>query len=194
MPSSVARLVVQDHDRLMRLLRRMCAPGPNQERWRGEFLRLLRAHRSAERDELFPSVVEQLPERSDTVRRQAEHDVVLDELAAEVEAADVWGDDFAGLCDRAEATIRTHADALWSTVLATLEQAVGRKEVRRLGGSYERRREDELRARGGHEPPPRRLDLSRAELYELARRAGVEGRSSMSREQLIDELQRRLPH
>lgn len=194
MPSSVVRLVAQDHDRLLRLLRRMCAPGPNQERWRGEFLRLLRAHRAAERDELFPSVVAQLPEGSDAVGRQAEHDVALDRLAAEVEAADIWADGFADLCSRADTGIRGHADALWSAVLGTLEQAVGRKEVRRLGGGYERRRDDELRARGDHEPPPRRLDLSRAELYELARRAGVEGRSSMSREQLIDELQRRSPH
>jgi hypothetical protein len=33
--------------------------------------------------------------------------------------------------------------------------------------------------------------VSRAELYELAKRAGIEGRSSMSRRDLIHELQRR---
>ena len=60
-----------------------------------------------------------------------------------------------------------------------------------LGGRYERRRDEELRESEGQTPPPRRLDLTRAELYELARRAGIEGRSGMSRDQLISELQRR---
>ena len=66
-----------------------------------------------------------------------------------------------------------------------------RKEIRLLGGEYESRRDDHLLRLGADEPPPRRLDLSRAELYELARRHGIEGRSAMSRRDLIAELQRR---
>ena len=76
-------------------------------------------------------------------------------------------------------------------VLAPLESAVARKEIRLLGGEYESRRDDHLLRLGADEPPPRRLDLSRAELYELARRHGIEGRSAMSRRDLIAELQRR---
>ncbi|MGH8938148.1 MAG: hypothetical protein ACRDV2_02245, partial [Actinomycetes bacterium] len=72
MPSSVARLVAQDHDRLSRLLRRMCSAGPNQERWRTEFLGLLRAHRAAERDELLTDVVSRGGDVTDLARAQAE--------------------------------------------------------------------------------------------------------------------------
>jgi hypothetical protein len=63
--------------------------------------------------------------------------------------------------------------------------------MRRVGGVYETSRDRALQAEGADEPPPRRLDLPRAELYELARRAGIEGRSAMSRRELINELQRR---
>jgi hypothetical protein len=72
-----------------------------------------------------------------------------------------------------------------------LAKAIGRKEMRMLGGRYQGRRDQELRDTAGRTPPPRRLDVSRAELYELAKRAGIEGRSGMSRDQLINELQRR---
>jgi hypothetical protein len=66
-----------------------------------------------------------------------------------------------------------------------------RKQMRELGGRYADVRDEALRDEGADEPPPRRLDVSRAELYELAKRAGIEGRSSMSRRDLINELQRR---
>jgi hypothetical protein len=68
---------------------------------------------------------------------------------------------------------------------------VARKEVRRLGGLYADRRDQVLHEEGEADPPPRRLDLSRAELYELAKKAGIAGRSAMSRKDLIAELQRR---
>lgn len=194
MPSSVARLVTQDHDRLVRLLRRVCTPGPSQARWRAELVRLLHAHRVAERDAVLPEVIRLLPGSSDAVRQQAEKDVTLDALAAEIAATDVESPGLRELCERVERAVHEHGESLEAAVLRDLERSVGRKEVRRLGGRYEARRDEQLRANGGHRPPPRRLDLSRAELYEMARRVGIEGRSSMSREQLIDELQRRSPH
>ncbi len=93
--------------------------------------------------------------------------------------------------ERLRRLIDQHATLLTSQVLAPLESAVARKEVRLLGGVYEARRDRDLREHGDAEPPPRRFDVSRAELYELARRAGIEGRSAMSRRDLIAELQRR---
>ncbi|HYJ77488.1 MAG TPA: Rho termination factor N-terminal domain-containing protein, partial [Actinomycetes bacterium] len=75
-------------------------------------------------------------------------------------------------------------------VLAPMTEAMPRKQMRELGGRYTDIRDAVLRDEGADAPPPRRLDVSRAELYELAKRAGIEGRSSMSRRDLINELQR----
>ena len=57
MPSSITRVVRDDHERLPRLLRRVVRPGPSQERWREELLRLLHAHRTAERTVLTSDVL-----------------------------------------------------------------------------------------------------------------------------------------
>ena len=194
MPSSVARLVGLDHERMIRLLKRACQQGPNQQRWRDEFAVLLRAHRVAERDELLAEVGRVLPELGPEASRQNQTDRDLDRLAEEVADADVSAQDFTDLCGRTRDAVAAHGEALRVAVMEPLARTVGRKEMRSLGGRYERRRDEELRDSEGQAPPPRRLDLSRAELYELAKKAGIEGRSGMSRDQLITELQRRQNH
>jgi len=194
MPSSVARLVGLDHERLIRLLKRACETGPNQDRWRIEFCTLLRAHRLAERDELLDEVARTLPELTPAVSRQDQTDQELDRVADQVAGADLSDAAFTDLCGRARDILAAHGESLRAAVLDPLGKVVGRKEMRRLGGRYESRRDDQLQVSDLHPTPSRRLDVSRAELYELAKRAGVEGRSGMSRDELIIELQRRQIH
>ena len=171
MPSSVARLVGLDHERMIRLLKRACQQGPNQQRWRDEFAVLLRAHRVAERDELLAEVGRVLPELGPEASRQNQTDRDLDRLAEEVADADVSAQDFTDLCGRTRDAVAAHGEALRVAVMEPLARTVGRKEMRSLGGRYERRRDEELRESAGQTAPPRRLDLSRAELYELAKKA-----------------------
>jgi hypothetical protein len=190
-PSSISRLTALDHARLHRLLRRVVTEGPSQHRWREEALHLLAAHRVAEREVLTSDVLRPAgPEALAAAQDLDRADDELDRAAAAVAAAPVPSPDLAPLGDRLATLVARHAD-LTQRMLAQLESAVARKEIRLLGGEYESRRDDHLLRLGADEPPPRRLDLSRAELYELARRHGIEGRSAMSRRDLIAELQRR---
>jgi hypothetical protein len=192
MPSSIARLVATDHERLLRLIRRACTPGPSQERWRDELAHLLRAHRAAEMETLRPDVVASAGELPAAAREHLE--AVDQQLTAELERLEATalgcGDDVAAGSHLAD-VLRRHADLLAGQVLALMTEALPRKQMRELGGRYAQLRDAHLRDEGADEPPPRRLDVSRAELYELAKRAGIEGRSSMSRRDLIHELQRR---
>jgi hypothetical protein len=192
MPSSITRLTTLDHERMLRLLRRTVTEGPSQQRWRDELVHLLVAHQVAEQEALTPDVVAQAGPAAGTAldelsRLGSELARVADELAE----TPVPSPGANAIGERLRRLIDQHATVLSEQVLEPLESAVARKEVRRLGGVYETRRDSELREHGDAEPPPRRFDLSRAELYELARRAGIEGRSAMSRRDLIAELQRR---
>ena len=184
MPSSIRRLTALDHQRLARLLRRALAPGPSQDRWRAEFAGLLRAHRLAERDQVLPVVVAEMPSLAPVARDLAEHDVELDRMADQVQHGDLDG-----LTGRAQLLLDEHSRRWATALMAPLEAGVPRLLVRRMGGAYEEARDARLQHHGVGEAPPRRLDLSRAELYELARRAGIEGRSAMTRGQLIAALQ-----
>lgn len=192
MPSSIARLTATDHERMLRLVRRACTPGPSQHRWREELVHLVRAHRAAEEETLTDEVVSAVgagaaEALSDVRSQDARIDAALDRLSA----APDDGPGTAALQDELTALMTRHGDVLAADVLAPMTDALPRKQMRELGGSYADLRDRALRAEGADEPPPRRLDVSRAELYELAKRAGIEGRSSMSRRDLIHELQRR---
>ncbi len=194
MPSSITRVVRDDHERLPRLLRRVVRPGPSQERWREELLRLLHAHRTAERTVLTSDV---LAPAGDVARIAAlDLDALDRDLGDAVQAlADSPLDSpaLSGLGERLGTLLAQHA-ASSDRLLHALEDAVPRKQVRLLGGRYTEARDAVLQDDGAAEPPPRRLDLPRAELYELARKAGIEGRSAMSRGELIAELQQRQQH
>jgi len=192
MPSSIARLTATDHERMIRLVRRACSPGPSQHRWRDELIHLVRAHRAAEEETLTDEVVSEAgagaaAALSDVRSQDARIDDALDRLS---DAPDD-GPGTAALQDELTVLLTRHGEVLAAEVLAPMTDTLPRKQMRELGGSYADLRDRALRAEGADEPPPRRLDVSRAELYELAKRAGIEGRSSMSRRDLIHELQRR---
>lgn len=191
MPSSITRLAALDHERISRLVRRACTPGPSQQRWRDELVQLVRAHHQAEEAALSPDVIQ--AGGPDAVRGRAEMvriDSAIGDTVAAVSRADVPSRELDDAGRTLQQLLSVHAQLLEQQVLQPLEQALPRKEIRRLGGAYEDHRNDALQHLGDGDLP-RRFDLPRAELYELARRAGVEGRSSMSRRDLISELQRR---
>ena len=192
MPSSITRLTTLDHERLLRLLRRTVTEGPSQRRWRDELVLLLAAHLVAEQEALTADVVARAGPSAVTAAEELSRlDSEMARVADELADAPVPSPGVGAIGERLRRLIDQHAALLSGQVLAALESAVGRKEVRLLGGVYESRRDADLREHGDAEPPPRRFDVSRAELYELARRAGIEGRSAMSRRDLIAELQRR---
>jgi len=192
MPSSIARLTATDHERMLRLVRRACSPGPSQQRWREELIHLVRAHRAAEEESLTDDVVSGAgvgaTEALSDVRSQ---DDAIDDALHRLSEAPEGGPGTTALQHELTALLSRHGEALANGVLAPMSVALPRKQMRELGGAYAESRDRALQAEGADEPPPRRLDVSRAELYELAKRAGIEGRSSMSRRDLIHELQRR---
>ncbi|HTE74193.1 MAG TPA: hemerythrin domain-containing protein [Actinomycetes bacterium] len=192
MPSSIARLTATDHERMLRLVRRACSPGPSQQRWREELVHLVRAHRAAEEDSLTDEVVRSTGAgAADALSELRSQDAAIDDALHRLSDAPDDGPATTALRGELTALLGRHADTLAGRVLAPMTDALPRKQMRELGGAYARSRDRALQEEGADEPPPRRLDVSRAELYELAKRAGIEGRSSMSRRDLIHELQRR---
>lgn len=117
----------------------------------------------------------------------------LEQLAVTLEAASLTPEHSVNLCEHTEQVLTRHDEHVRTELLAILPEALGRKELRELGGRYARRRDHELAPTASDEAPPRALDRPRAELYEMARRGGVPGRSAMTRTQLINAL-RAHPH
>jgi hypothetical protein len=193
-PSSISRVVRDDHERLPRLLRRVVSPGPSRQRWRDELVQLLHAHRAAEEDVLTGDVLAPAGRvATEAARELTALDPALSDAVRALADAALDSSSLAPLGERLGSLLDQHC-ALTEQALGALEGAVARKQIRLLGGRYTESKAAALHDEGAAEPPPRRLDLPRAELYELARKAGIEGRSAMSRGELIAELQDRQQH
>jgi hypothetical protein len=90
-----------------------------------------------------------------------------------------------------ERTLTALADhvAEEAEILDTLEQTTEVTRLRMLGDAFCRARDHAFKSRGDKPHRYRRPEASRAELYERARRHGIAGRSSMTRDQLAAALQ-----
>jgi hypothetical protein len=186
MPSSVVRLVALDHRRVERLLERVAAPGPSRARWRRELTQLISAHQAAEESQVFEALAEAWgADAVVDVRAEAARLAAATERTA---AVDVDSADLQPTLESLRRALVEHVHGTEGTLLPLVGDRLERKRLRELGGRYERHRDDVLTASGANRAVPRRLDYSRAELYELARKAGIEGRSAMTREELIDAL------
>ncbi len=190
---NVVSLVATESRRIDELLVRSVRGRGSRERHRDEAVALVTAHLRALRSEVHDFVLQRVPERSDEV---AQLDSTQDELVQVVDGiagADPSTESFASrvqvLRDRF-LTYATREDALLSEAASSVEVP----RLRDLGAAYLRRRDAELKARAtGSRGTPRRLDVPKADLYEQARRAGIPGRSAMSREQLIAALRDAAP-
>ena len=157
MPSSIARLTATDHERMLRLVRRACTPGPSQQRWREELVHLVRAHRAAEEASLTDAVVG----AAGSGAAEALSDVRVAGRRHRRRAAPALrrsSDDGPGTHRPAggelTALLSRHADTLADRVLAPMTDALPRKQMRELGGAYAQFRDRALQAEGADEPPP----------------------------------------
>ena len=106
---------------------------------------------------------------------------VLDALAA--------GGDDPRLVIELRAWLEEHITDVGRRVTSRLRAESGGTRLACLAAAYEHRRAVEAAVLRPVRSTPRRLDRPRTQLYEQARRAGVVGRSTMTREQLIGALQ-----
>lgn len=185
MARNVLAVIQTDHRRIGRLIDRLFAGRTSFPVARDELVQLARAHLVAERGVVHPAAAERAAHAED-LEAADEAAQRLDALLAEV----------ATLSDRpADDTRRaTLAEALAAHVQAeervshVLHDACAQELLRRWGGDYGRERD--AVAHRFHVAPaiPRRFDRPRTELYEMARKAGIEGRTRMSRDELIAAL------
>lgn len=150
---------------------------------------LVVAHAFAVEATVHPFLLRRSPGVRPAVDAARRHSWLLVEAAGTLADTPPGDEIFGSCCGRVTILLAEHADSE-RILLAPLGSDVGVVRLRELGAAYVRARETRLGARTarGAGTTPRRFDASRADLYERARRKGVEGRSSMSRDQLIDAL------
>jgi hypothetical protein len=183
--TNAVRLVQADHRRIGELVRRLGRSYRAGESLRVQATAELRAHVEATRVILLPFAAERQATPSGATER---YEALLDGLVAcAAELGEAPDPVPAELARRLAATWDQHVE--WERpLLDGLGEVVEVHRLRILGDALGRSRDSALRTGLRGTSRLNRPMATRAELYERARRMGIEGRSSMSRAELQHAL------
>jgi hypothetical protein len=183
MGANVIRLARTDHRRIHELIDRLTRRYRAGEALPARVLGELSAHVEASATALLPFA------ESRITALDPAYAATLDELAAVAdELAEAPRPVPPELTERLAAVIGRHVEIEEQAVLQPLADEIGVERLRMLGEHFRRCRDARLKAKGNAPRRNHRPPASRAELYERARIRGIEGRSTMSRNELLHAL------
>jgi len=197
MAADAVTVIKDDHRRLERLFARLQSGEGDRRALVEEVVARLTAHARAEETEVYPEIAMLTPEEEAEVgHAEHEHQEAEHLLTKVVNLIDSPHFERA-LTDFVEA-VRHHVEEEENEVLPALEKAVDGATLEQLGEAFEGTRRTMLQAAGYRDATASPGDLAtdladatREELYEMARRADIPGRSGMNKEALAEALRER---
>ena len=150
---------------------------------------LLKPHSDAEEQVVYPAIAQAVPpEGEETEDGAAEHHHV-EGLLRQLKGQPMDAPGADGVLAAMIGELRHHIDEEEKEILPAYAKAVDRAELDRVGRAFVEAKERVRVANGLPEPQrPDLVDLTRDELYKRARQEGLEGRSDMSKDELVMAL------
>jgi hypothetical protein len=173
--ANVVRLVRADHRRIAGLVERLGRPHRAGDSLRLRLAAEIAGHAHASTRALLPFAKSRVSDLGDTRRSLEELTDLARRLDECVEPVP------ADLLDRARSIMYRHVEVEEDATLRPLDDVVAVSRLREVGEAFRRHSAAVVAAR--RPASPQATDV-RAELYERARRSGIAGRSSMSRDEL----------
>ncbi|MFD0273554.1 hemerythrin domain-containing protein [Kitasatospora sp. NPDC127111] len=209
MADDAIELITSDHRQVERLFDQLRSGHADAAGVLEEVGQLLVAHSRAEEECVYPAVSERVPDEEEQIEHSREEHEEAEQLIERLRSGELRGEEFDRRLDELVDAVTHHVEQEEREVLPALREAVGERELHRLGEDFLHRRTEELRRLAGEaedgsgtgtgdEPGDESGDgrheelerATRAELYEKAKEARVEGRSRMSKHELVEALER----
>jgi hypothetical protein len=196
----IVEILKQDHQRVDHLLDQIEGTTDADEERRAQLFAHVAAelevHSDAE-DQIVYAALEGRDDYVDMVedaRQEHEH---IEQMVEELDRTAVTDSEWIGKVRELRQLVRHHVDGEEGTILPRLTQAFGDGERRRLAEDFlsAKESEEEPELSGIHpavsspfDSEPDIESLSKRELYELARTRHIEGRSAMSKAELVQAI------
>jgi hemerythrin superfamily protein len=203
MAADAVTLIKKDHRLLEGLFAQLTADQGDRHALVEEITARLTAHARAEEQEVYPAITEADPDEEPDVDHaydehlQAEHELAK---VRNLIASPHFGDAVTAFV----AAVKHHVEEEENEVLPRLQEAVDADTLQRLGAAFAQARARELAKTGFAAPddPDSYAETetmvddsadewdnaTRDELYEMAKKADIAGRSSMNKEELAEAL------
>jgi hemerythrin superfamily protein len=172
------RLIKSDHSKVEALFKKLEDAEFKDAATIAEVVKELTVHAAIEEAILYPRARQ--AGAGEEVKEGVEEHGEIKDLLAKVKQADVGSTDMEMALVELIAVVRHHAEEEESELLPELRKAVSESELEQLGAELET-----AKAEQGINPL---IDLTRDELYERATEADIEGRSDMTKDELISAL------
>ncbi|MFF8384574.1 hemerythrin domain-containing protein [Streptomyces kanasensis] len=194
MAEDVVTMIKTDHRELERLFTMM-----EQERSVRPLalplaVAMLEAHSRAEEKHVYPALVKEAGEKDEVEHATEEHHEA-EELGRRLLGLDWESEEFDRELGKWVEAVRHHVEEEEQDLLPALGETFDEERLRTMGEEFAEQRAEELAGgsgdAGGGEGAGRSdlTGLTRDELYERARQLGVEGRSSMKKDELLEQVQ-----
>lgn len=198
MADDLITLVTTDHRELQRLFEMMRTDRSSRPLALPLAVAMLEAHSEAEEDRVYPAVAREAGEKEEAEHAAEEHHEA-ESLGKQLLEMDWDSEEFDQALQEWIGAVEHHMEEEENEILPALSQAVGPDRLRELGMEFATRRAKKLAGQ-----PLKAVDTggsgsggggqrgaegeTRAELYEKARDLGVEGRSTMNKEELAEQV------
>lgn len=175
----VVELITADHREVERLLEILKSQPDQRSLALPTLSALLVAHSRAEEAEVYSVARDEVGESEEIASSQHEH-VKAERLLQRLQSSDVNSSEFDSTLQELIDAISHHVEEEENTVLPGLRKNLDDRRRERLGEAFAESRQEHLGERPG--------EADRAELLQQARNAGIEGASSMTKDQITAML------
>jgi hemerythrin superfamily protein len=182
MGADVVDLIMSDHREVERLFEVLRSQPEKRVTTLPVLSALLVAHSRAEEAEVYPVARDQAGAAEDVAHSQEEH-VEAERLLERLQAADPDGAEFDALLQQVVDAVSHHVEEEESSVLPVMRAHLDDARREELGQAFAESRSDHLGQMPGQ--------ASKEQLLQQARNVGMSGFSSMTKDELRDELQQR---
>jgi hemerythrin superfamily protein len=179
MAVDVVDLIMQDHREVERLFEELRTSSDKRPNLVPVLTALLTAHSRAEEAEVYPVARDEAGETDEVAHSQEEH-VEADQLLARLAESDPQSADFDDVLNDLVSAVKHHVEEEESKVLRGLRERLSEARRAELGEAFASSREQHL----GEQPG----EITKDELAQQARNAGIRGASTMAKDELAEKL------
>jgi hemerythrin superfamily protein len=198
MTDDLITMVTTDHRELQRLFDMMKTDKSSRPLALPLAVAMLEAHSEAEEDRVYPAVAREAGEKEEAEHAAEEHHEA-ESLGKHLLEMDWESEEFDRALEEWVGAVVHHIEEEENQILPALSEAVDSERLRELGMQFATRRSRKLTGQplkavggggGGGDTESRQGagGETRAELYEKAKELGVEGRSTMSKDELAQKV------